>query len=430
MSQPALTADQVAALSPDATSLTAARRLGARWSRTGTHATALWGLCEGSGAKPYQTVVDLSGPAYKCSCPSRKFPCKHALSLMFMWAEGTVPEQDSPPPYATEWLEARESKAQRADPKARTANPQTAIQRIERVTSGLEDLDVWLTDQIRTGLAQADRSWVAFETVAARMVDSQAPGVASTLRRLPAMIATHTDWPERLLAEYAQLHLLIKAHRRIAELPEPLAASVRAHIGYPVSAESVLANQPVRDRWMVLGLRSTEENSLYSRKVWLRGRESRKWAVLLDFSYGSPSFPVDTPPPGSLIEANVHYYPGAAPLRAKLGDRHSRPEPFTTLPGATIDNALEDFAHAIGTDPWLRSWPVCLADVVPVTTNGTWHLVDTNGQAIPLSTSIDELALWQLLGLSGGHPLNVIGEWTSGGVIASSVFSAGRVVNL
>lgn len=86
------TADQVLALAPDTASRKAGSKLGAvgPWSEAGSSDEGtVWGLCKGSGSKPYQTVVDIadaSGPAYKCSCPSRKFPCKHALGLLLLWA--------------------------------------------------------------------------------------------------------------------------------------------------------------------------------------------------------------------------------------------------------------------------------------------------------------------------------------------------------
>ncbi len=32
---------------------------------------AVCGLCQGSGKNPYQTQIDLIGPAFRCSCPSR-----------------------------------------------------------------------------------------------------------------------------------------------------------------------------------------------------------------------------------------------------------------------------------------------------------------------------------------------------------------------
>src|SRR3954454_6582888 len=93
------TTGTVEGLAPDTASVTAARRLArpAPWSELGHDQRSLWGLCKGSGAKPYQVQVDLQeGPAYKCSCPSRKFPCKHALALLLLLATGHVAEGTAP----------------------------------------------------------------------------------------------------------------------------------------------------------------------------------------------------------------------------------------------------------------------------------------------------------------------------------------------
>ena len=46
-----------------------------------------WTQCAGSGKNPYRTSIDFSisenAPTCRCSCPSRQFPCKHALGLMY-----------------------------------------------------------------------------------------------------------------------------------------------------------------------------------------------------------------------------------------------------------------------------------------------------------------------------------------------------------
>ncbi|MFI6868710.1 DUF5691 domain-containing protein [Nocardia sp. NPDC050406] len=511
--------EQVAALAPDAASLTAARKLRGKWSETGQFDNALWGLCAGSGSRPYQTVIDLSGPAYKCSCPSRKFPCKHALGLLLTWAEGGAPETDAPADFAAEWLAGRAARAaKQAAPEAkspRTGNPATADQRHARVTAGLADLDMWLADQIRTGLASADRSHTAFESVAARMVDAQAPGVALALRQLPRT-AARADWPHRLLREYGRLHLLVTAHQRLDEIAPALRSSIRTHIGYPTTADAVRAEPAVRDHWMVLAARTGVDDGLYTRRVWLRGRATGRWALLLDHHYGSPSFPQDTPAPGFQVDAELHYYPAAAPLRAVWGERYDAPEPFTTIPvrenaaatrssetvtvtdrasglheggsvprppepneppapddspvsggtaphpaepdgsrapddtttslvtgsggtavtgsakgtadaTGTIANALREHAQAIGADPFLRSWPVLLTEVVPVRGDSGWRVVETAGDALPVS--VEDGEPWRMLGISGGHPITVIGEWTVDGLIPISVFSAGAVVD-
>ena len=105
------TAETVEGLAPDAASVTAARKLArpAPWSETGYDERAVWGLCKGSGARPYQAQVEFAGPAYKCSCPSRKFPCKHALALLLRFAGGDV-RAGSPPEWVEEWLASRSAR--------------------------------------------------------------------------------------------------------------------------------------------------------------------------------------------------------------------------------------------------------------------------------------------------------------------------------
>ena len=120
------------ALAPDVPSQRAAQKLASpgSWPLTGARAgaeagesgagagpgmpAAVWGECRGSAAVPYRTAVDLAGPAYQCSCPSRKFPCKHALALLLLWADGVVAADAGPPDWAATWLAARAAKASRA----------------------------------------------------------------------------------------------------------------------------------------------------------------------------------------------------------------------------------------------------------------------------------------------------------------------------
>lgn len=107
--------EQVLALAPDEASRKAGTRLGTAgpWSGTGRDgAGAVWGLCEGSGSTPYRTVVDTTGPACSCSCPSRKFPCKHALGLLLLLAsDDAACRPGEPADWAAAWIEGRRGRA-------------------------------------------------------------------------------------------------------------------------------------------------------------------------------------------------------------------------------------------------------------------------------------------------------------------------------
>src|ERR1700691_4430092 len=118
-------ADTVLDLASDESSRRSATGLGrpAPWSGLGVAGDVLWGLCAGSGKNPYQTIVDLSGPAYKCSCPSRKYPCKHALGLLLNWANGSVPEESAAADFARAWLADRRARAEKAEKSVVRTDP-------------------------------------------------------------------------------------------------------------------------------------------------------------------------------------------------------------------------------------------------------------------------------------------------------------------
>ncbi len=242
-----LSAGTVEGLAPDAGSVAAARKLArpAPWSEAGRDERAVWGLCKGSGAKPYQVQVDLSGPAYKCSCPSRKFPCKHALALLLLAAGGDVPAGERPP-WVAEWLESRVERAPRPAPGEPVRDPEAAARRVaereERVAAGVEDLRLWLRDAVRGGLGAGRlRAWEEWDGFAARLVDAQAPGAAARLRSLGSVAAGRPDgWPERLLSGLGLLHLLCEAHTRA---DGPLRDDIRALLGWNVARDDVLGRR-------------------------------------------------------------------------------------------------------------------------------------------------------------------------------------------
>lgn len=450
-------ADSVLALAPDDASRRAAVTLArpGQWGGSaGTLGDLVWGLCAGSGKNPYQVIADLTGPTCKCSCPSRKFPCKHALALLLLWSAGTVPDQREPPDYASAWQEARQARArkprassgteQAASPlphgspgpagvKDEAAAARRAAERAGRVADGLTDLREWLRDQVRAGLAGTGPAGTGpggAELMAARMVDAQAPGAAAVLRGLAVSSGGALG---RLLSEYALLHLLIRAHERLEQLPEGLAAVVRSRVGYPVGRDDALARPAVTDHWTVLAVRELTDAQVPGRRIWLRGRETGRRAMLLTFA--APNGAWQDPGtarlrPGEEIRADVHYYPGQPELRALTGLRHADPVPAAPpVHQEGIDALLAQWSAALEQDPWLTTWPALLTGTpVPPEGPGTpWYLADGSGAALPLA---DRESLWTLLAVCGGHPVTVAGEWHPDGLVALTTWHGNQAVTL
>ncbi|QEV19731.1 SWIM zinc finger family protein [Streptomyces alboniger] len=417
------TADQVLALAPDVPSRKAGSKLGVAgpWSEAGSSDEGtVWGLCKGSGSKPYQTVVDIAdraGPAYKCSCPSRKFPCKHALGLLLIWAggDGTVPDGE-PPAWAEEWLASRRERAEgKRSPAARPAAPADAEaargraeKRAERITAGAMELEQRLSDLLRAGTASAEQSgYGLWEETAARMVDAQAPGLAARVRELGAIPSSGPGWPVRLLEECALVHLLDQGWLHRDQLPHDLAATVRSRVGLPAQPQ----DPPLRDRWLVLAQYDTADSKLTTRRIWLYGTHSGRTALLL--SYGAAGrAPALALPVGLALDAQLTGYAGTRQLRADLGEQFAAPAPTAERPpGVRTDEATALYGEALRDDPWLESWPVTLAEVIPAQTESGWQLADPDGAlALPVAASAPAQGLWRLIALSGGAPLTVFGE--------------------
>ena len=423
------------ALAPDAASQRAAAGLArpACWSDAGTAGDLVWGRCAGSGRQLYQTVIDLGGPAYRCSCPSRKFPCKHALALLLTWAGGAVPEQGEAAGYATAWQASRQARAGARNgtggkPKDAAAAARRAEQRAERVAAGVAELQVWLGDQVRAGLTAARAAGYGHaEAIAARMVDAQAPGVASALRRLSAIPMSGDGWPGRLLAEYGLLHLLARAHQQLAALPPPLAAVVRSRVGYTTSREDVLATPPVTDRWQVLAVRDVLDGQIPARRVWLRGQHTGRFALLLSFAPAGTFSGLEAALiPGLELHADLHFYPGQPELRAAAGTRHGSPAAAGRPAADDIAGLLSAWSAGLEKDPWLTEWPA-LVTGVPVPGEPGWQLADRAGLVVPL---LGQESRWPLLAVSGGQPVSLAGEWTPAGLIPLTVWHEDQAVRL
>lgn len=419
-----LTADQILALSPDDSSAKAARGLlaPAKWPTLGHDEVAIWGECQGSGSKPYQVIIDVSGPSFKCGCPSRKFPCKHGLALYLLLAQKqSAFTANTQPVWVSEWLAARQQRSEKqaekkavqaeAKPVDEAAIAKREAKRLDRMIAGARDLERWLADLVRQGIADLPAKPVTYwREAAARLVDAQATGLAMWVRQLESAVSSGEGWQERTLLQMGRMQLLTDALQRLDSLPEPLRQDVRSSAGWAADKDEVMAhNDRVQDAWHVLGVSHDENEKLWERRVWLHGTATGRDALLLDFSHGGRRFD-QVFVPGTRLNATLCFFPSAAPLRALLVD--APVDGSSGAPGGAVvswDRALDSVASALGRQPWYQRLPVLLHHAIPVLRGRRWLARDAEGREAPLRVSDDDG--WQLLALGGGHPLTVFGEW-------------------
>lgn len=395
------TPEQVLALAPDAASAKSGQGLTTlrKWSSLGRYLSTVWGECQGSGKNPYRTQIDVSEPAFRCSCPSRKFPCKHGLGLFLLLAENPHEfVEKEPPAWVAEWLAVRAQRAEKQAEKQvkqqeRAADPVAQAKRAaapqQKVSAGMQELRLWLEDRIRQGLATAQQeSYQVWDTVASRMVDAQAPGLARQLRALGGIAHTRSGWSDRLLEQLGRLYLITEGFQRIETLPADVQADLRTQIGWTVNQEEVLNGKPQADLWLVVGQRTETEERLKARRTWLLELGSATFALLLDFAHGQQPFDQNFLS-GTCLEAELVFYPSAYPLRALVKTRHEAVLLSKHPPGVEIAEAIATYSSAFATCPWLEQFPTVLEGVVPIRDGERWLIRDAQDRVLPLSTQLE-----------------------------------------
>jgi hypothetical protein len=444
----AWTSEQILALAPDASSAKSGKDLGTprKWVSLGNDDRAAWGLCQGSGKDPYQTRIDLSEPAFKCSCPSRKFPCKHSLGLFLILAQQPKAFTETKrPAWVEEWFATRQERAEKkaekketeaereSDPAVQAKRAAEQVKRAkareDKVAAGIDELDRFSRDCVRQGFAVLTGKPFSFwESLAARLVDAQAPGLARLVREIGGIPSSGEGWQERLLEQLAKLYLLIEGYKHIDRLPAQTQADVRALVGFPVSQEEVLAGHGDRDHWSILSQRVTDEDRLKVQRSWLWGKKYRRAALVLQFAHASQPLDVSIVP-GTTLDAEIAWFPSAAPMRGLIKTRHESPQPLSGMAGyADISSALAAYAAGLQSYPWLERFPMALENVTPLHTSGRWKVTDREGRQLPFSSPRGEG--WRLLALSGGAPLQLFSEWDGQHLLPLAAWAEERYVQL
>ena len=428
-----LTLAEVEALAPDQSSLAAAGKLRkpATWTLMACDEdrTLVWGEAQGSGSAPYRLCFVPADRGYKCSCPSRKFPCKHVLALMWQWVER--PGSFAPgvsPPWMADWLARRRPGAgtapevnmpprsldlveiPQADPEAEaqaaTRRAKSQAARMAGVTEALDALDTWLLDQLHEGLATfPQRAKAACRAAAQRLVDAKAAGLAMMMDELPTTLfgLPEPQRPDFIATELGRIHLAAAAFRRQEALPAALRDDARRAVGWRQTREELLADPAARrisGTWTAVGARVVVQADRLRRvETWLAAEDGEQAAVLIDYT------PVTTPAAsafasGERFEAELAFYPSAAPLRAIVAQRvtgsthRHGPACRRSLPVAVAAHLAR-----LGALPWLGDDMLLVADTRLQAASGGLWLADAEGTAaLPLAARQGDMVR-PLLGL-------------------------------
>ncbi|WP_298468792.1 SWIM zinc finger family protein [uncultured Erythrobacter sp.] len=468
----ALSLNKIERMAPDQASLTAAKKLikPAKWPLLQEDGDGLiWGECQGSGSTPYRVAVSESDAGYKCTCPSRKFPCKHAIALMWLRADALAPfAAGTPPQWVNDWLSRRrdpakgqtndgkppdkskegphpsisatalEKEPDPASPEAiAKAEAQKARNRAKReklIEGGIEAMEQWIEDQLERGLTGFDQRAVNdCDVLAKRLVDAKAGGLANRVSALPPLLFQIDEQhrPIRAARELSALYLIGQAYTRQSKLSDALKEDVRQAVGWAMTREALLAEKDHRRAdgdWRVLATSDeVQADRLRRIETWLESTsEDRRKALLLDFVPVSSGASGTVFEPGEILNAELVFYPSPVPLRAQIADHRGTRTADGTWDGASasLPDGLAEWRKALAQKPWLDGFPIATNDVELRSSNGKLF-VCSNDTALPIAPGFEaqafpltEVGKISLFGFWDGYEFEPslaatsLGEWS------------------
>lgn len=218
--------------------------------------TLLFGECQGSGKTPYKCSCDYARPeqpTFRCSCPSRQFPCKHCLGLMHAVA---MNKPFSVAPVPDDLQAKREKLADKVEKKAaepekpKAVNKAALAKKVKAQLDGMDVLDRLTQDLVRLGIGNMNAKLAGeMEEQAKQLEDAYLPGARVALHNYTRLFRDEAGGfadkgvPERVQAEaldqLTRLHALLKQGRaylnaRLAdpELATPTDTPIAAWLGH------------------------------------------------------------------------------------------------------------------------------------------------------------------------------------------------------
>lgn len=423
--------DDLLRLAPDAKSLEAGRKLfySRRWRLVGGDGQWLWGefvYGPNPHGKAIESAVQLTTGKFVCSCRARQRPCAHGLALVLMLKNAQERIAVAQPP---SWVRSVQFQAEKSVKPVihKDAADDRLNNRLALMTEGVGELEVRLLDIVRRGIADTlAQGPDQFLAAAARLTDAKLPGPAGKLRRLAAL---GTDGTEADVARtLGDLHLFVRAWKNREQLPPDRYQELLQFAGINTRKEDILASTGLEDHWLVMGVVEGQEDKLRFRRAWLRGEKSRRFVLLLDYTFGDRPFE-RTWPLAASFTGKVHFYPGSYPQRAVFPTPIPGGRAYDGLMGYTSFTDLRgNYQKAITVNPWLYAYPVYLQQVRPVKDPRQAAFVDKNGEVMTINKDFQNI--YTLLAISGGGPMSVFAEFDGYQLVPLSVVAGTGLVNV
>lgn len=202
-----ITEDFIINSAPNSNAVANARKISSKGGFYSLNKTAddtlIYGECKGSGAKPYYTSADFMGdtPVFRCSCPSRQFPCKHSIAIMFDWLAGKNFEVSEVPDDIVSKRKRIENKAKKAEsgetPKPKKPNTSAVKKKLKKQREGLELAESFVNDILSRGISSINNaSCSQYQALAKQLGDYYLPEPQAIMLEIISLAQQLSEKPD------------------------------------------------------------------------------------------------------------------------------------------------------------------------------------------------------------------------------------------
>ncbi|WP_391573929.1 SWIM zinc finger family protein [Cohnella sp.] len=382
--------------------------------------TLLVGECKGSGKEPYRCSADFvnpENPVFRCSCPSRQFPCKHLLGLMYAYVSGlpfSVAEVPQDIADKREKAEKREEKKREVAvegtaPVKRKTNKAALVKKTAAQLEGLEIAEKLLRSLVQSGLGSVDKKTIKLLSEQCKQLGNYyIPGIQNAFRGLLHELENDRERETmytRAASRMTLLHSLLKksrehlsARQENPDLPLDVDSALEEKIGHAWQLaelrERGLAHNDAR--LLQLAFRSFEDaarGEYVDEGYWFEQTTGRIHVTRTYRPFRAAKHIREEDSVFDVVHAGeLFIYPGELNARVRW-ETHTFEEPNAQTYASALSGAIRSFPDAIKQvknqikNPLSDKHPVLLLAFKEIVADetGRYALVDDQGGRLPLA---------------------------------------------
>jgi len=274
-------------------------------------------------------------------------------------------------------------------------------QRLGNIKAAAYEIQVRLRDFLRGGLFRiASNVMESTEQLRRRLIDNQAPGLASMMASLHDLPVDSTFWKQQFVSSVSRIYMLASAICNIESLPPEWQLEVLMLSGVSYPQAEVLSTEAVSDSWMCLAATRSTFNSMVMTRTWFVGQKSRRFACNVEFVAGTHHI-TTTLSNGGCYSADFHFYPGIHSMRVLYQQICRMYQVFVPQAYSGIDTALAICRRAFADNPFMLDIPLIVCGLRIARIDNLLYIADAGCRVFPIKYSSD--AYPRLLAYTGGQ---------------------------